>query len=184
MLVNWIKQRVLNRDLVLKIVKYPESILRNRCVPVEKISKEIIDLADDMIETMKEADGIGLAANQVGSPMRIFALNTTPHEDTPTPSVFINPEILDQEGTIVEEEGCLSFPELYLKITRYEKVRLHANNLYNEDIIYETNGLLARAIQHEIDHLNGVVFIDRAMQEDEQVIKDYLDNLETNVETK
>jgi peptide deformylase len=63
-------------------------------------------------------------------------------------------------------------------------VRLHANNSYNEDIIYESSGLLARAIQHEIDHLNGVVFIDRAMQEDEQVIKDYLDNLETNVETK
>lgn len=184
MLVSRIKQKVPNRDLVLKIVKYPGSILRNRCVPVEKISKEIIDLADDMIETMKKADGIGLAANQVGSHMRIFALNTTPHEDTPTPSVFINPEILDQEGTIVEEEGCLSFPELYLKITRYEKVRLHANNLYNEDIIYETNGLLARAIQHEIDHLNGVVFIDRVMQEDEQVIKDYLGNLETNVETK
>ena len=158
--------------------------MRNRCVPVEKISKEIVDLADDMIETMKKADGIGLATNQVGSHMRIFVMNTTPYEDTPIPSVFINPEILNQEGTIVEEEGCLSFPELYLKITRYEKVRLHANNLYNEDIIYETSGLLARAIQHEIDHLNGIVFIDRAMQEDEQVIKDYLGNLETNVETE
>ncbi len=170
--------------MVLKILKYPESILRKRCLSVEKISKEIVDLSDDMIETLKKEDGLGLAANQVGSQVQVFVLNTTPREDMPTPEVFINPKILDQEGAVVEEEGCLSFPELYLQITRYEKVRLHAKNLYNEDIIYESSGLLARAIQHEIDHLNGVVFIDHANKEDEQVIRDYLANLNTSVETK
>jgi peptide deformylase len=117
--------------MVLKIVKYPDSILRKRCLSVKRISKEIIDLSDE---------------NQVGSQVQVFVLNTTPREDSPTPEVFINPKILDQEGAVIEEEGCLSFPELYLKITRYEKVRLHAKNLYNEDIIYESSGLLARAI--------------------------------------
>lgn len=170
--------------MVLKIVKYPDSILRKRCLSVKRISKEIIDLSDDMIETMKKSDGLGLAANQVGSQVQVFVLNTTPREDSPTPEVFINPKILDQEGAVIEEEGCLSFPELYLKITRYEKVRLHAKNLYNEDIIYESSGLLARAIQHEIDHLNGVVFIDHANKEDEQVIRDYLANLDAGVEAK
>jgi len=132
-------------------------------------------LIDDMIETMKTKDGLGLAANQVGRDLQIFVLNLTPHEDAPTPAVFINPEILNQDGKVVEEEGCLSFPELYLKIARYKTVRLHAKNLHNEDTIYETGGLLARAIQHEIDHLNGIVFIDRAEKDDEKVVSDYLE---------
>jgi peptide deformylase len=160
--------------VVQKIIKYPDPILRKRCRSVDKISKEIIDLVDDMIETMKAEDGMGLAANQVDKDFQIFVLNVTPHEDTSTPLVFINPEILNQDGTVMEEEGCLSFPELYLKITRYETVRLHAKNLHNEDIVYETGGLLARAIQHEVDHLNGIVFIDRAEKDDEKVIQEYL----------
>lgn len=170
--------------MVLKIVKYPASVLKQRCIPVEKISKDIIDLVDDMIDTMQAADGLGLAANQVGSNYNIFVLNTTPHEDTPTPSVFINPEILNKDGAIIEEEGCLSFPELYLKIKRYENIRVHAKNLHNEEIIYETSGLLARAIQHEIDHLSGIVFIDRADKEDEKVVQDYLAGTEIRSENK
>ena len=131
-------------------------------------------MVDKMIETMKTEEGLGLAANQIGKDFQIFVLNITPHEDIVTPSVFINPEILNQDGVLIEEEGCLSFPELYLKITRYETVRLHAKNLHNEDIIYETSGLLARAIQHEIDHLNGIVFIDRADKDDEKLVQEYL----------
>lgn len=160
--------------MVRKIIKYPDPILRKRCRSVDRISKEIIELVDDMIDTMKTKDGLGLAANQIGKDFQIFVLNVTPHEDTATPSVFINPEILNQSGSATEEEGCLSFPELYLKIPRYDRVRLHAVNLNNEDIVYETNGLLARAIQHEVDHLNGIVFIDRAEKEDEKIVQDYL----------
>ncbi|MGB3341016.1 MAG: peptide deformylase [bacterium] len=160
--------------MVQKIIKYPDPILRKRCRSVDKISKEVVDLVDDMIETIKTEDGLGLAANQVGKDFQIFVLNITPHEDTPTPLVFIDPEILNQDGAVIEEEGCLSFPELYLKITRYETVRLHAKNLHNEDIIYESSGLLARAVQHEIDHLNGIVFIDRAEKDDEKVVQEYL----------
>ncbi len=170
--------------MALKVIKYPDPILRKRCQTVDKISKEVVDLVDDMIETMKAEEGLGLAANQIGRDFQVFVLNVTPHEDTPTPSVFINPEILNHDGAVIEEEGCLSFPELYLKITRYKTVRLHAKNLHNEDIIYETSGLLARAIQHEVDHLNGIVFIDRAEEDDEKVVQDYLEANKTKAGDK
>ncbi len=162
----------------MKILKHPNSKLRKQAKPVEKISEDIFSLIDDMIETMLKEDGLGLAANQVGSPLRIFVINTTPHEDTPKPVAMINPEILNQEGTVTEEEGCLSFPELYLKITRPGSIRIHAKNLYNEDLVYETNGLLARAIAHEIDHLNGILFIDHVDETEKQKVENYIEKLD------
>lgn len=170
--------------MVLKILKYPNSILREKTLPIEKISKDIFKLVDDMIETMLKEDGLGLSANQVGSLFRIFVINTTPHEDTSKPVVIINPEILNHEGTVVEEEGCLSFPELYLRIARSDKIRIHAKNIYNEDIIYETNGIFSRAIQHEIDHLNGILFIDHADKTDKEKVNKYLDGLASSVKAK
>jgi peptide deformylase len=160
--------------LVLDIVKYPDSVLRQRSQKVDKISKEIIDLVDNMIESMKAAEGLGLAANQIGTALQVFVLNTTPHEDKPSIAVFINPEIISQDGSATEEEGCLSFPELYFKLTRYDNVRLHAKNLRNEDIVYEMSGIMARAVQHEVDHLNGILFIDRAEKNEEKIIREYL----------
>lgn len=146
--------------MVLKLRKYPDPVLRKKAQPIERITQEIINLSDDMIATMLHEEGLGLAANQVGVLKRLFVLNTTPGEEKATPEVFINPEIIDNDDVVQEEEGCLSFPELYIKITRADKVRIHARNLRNEDVIYEMNGLLARAIQHEVDHLNGVLIID------------------------
>jgi peptide deformylase len=163
--------------MVLKVLKYPDSLLRKKCLPVDKISKEVYTLVDDMIETMLKEDGLGLAANQVGSLSRIIVINTTSHEDKPEPIAMINPVILNQEGSTIEEEGCLSFPELYLKINRPERVRVHAKNLYNEDLVYETDGIMARAIFHEIDHLNGILFIDHVMKSEEEKINRYLDTL-------
>ncbi len=164
--------------MVLKVLKYPNSILRKKAKPVEVISKDIFELVDDMIETMLKEDGLGLAANQVGSLLRIFVINTTPNEETPKPIVVINPEIIDEDGTVIEEEGCLSFPQLYLKIARAGHIRMRTKNLYNEDIVYETNGMLARAIQHEIDHLDGILFIDH-VDKTEEKLKKYLDNLDS-----
>ncbi|HEC79257.1 MAG TPA: peptide deformylase [candidate division WOR-3 bacterium] len=161
----------------LKILKYPDPILRKTAEPVKAISKEVFELVDNMIETMLKEEGVGLAATQVGSLLRIFTLNTTPHEEQAKPVAFINPVILKQEGEVVEEEGCLSFPELYLKIKRSEWVQLQAKNLYNEDLVYETSGLLARAVQHEIDHLNGVLIIDHPAEVDEEKVKAYLAKL-------
>lgn len=166
--------------MVLEILKYPNAKLKKRTACVERISKEVFKLVDDMIETMLKHDGVGLAANQVGSQLRIFVINSTPMEETPKPIVLINPEIIFQNGLIVEEEGCLSFPELYLKIPRPQEVHVHAKNLYNENIVLEATGLLARAIMHEIDHLNGILFIERVdneMEQEQKKVKEYLINL-------
>lgn len=156
------------------IVTYPDPVLRKKASPVERITKEILELAEEMICTMIEADGVGLAANQVGSLERICVINTTPHEDKPTPVVMINPVIIDQEGSASDAEGCLSFPELYVTIARADLVSVQAKNTFNETIVYETTGLLARAVQHEIDHLNGVLIIDHvATDEDRESVKEW-----------
>ncbi|UCC12181.1 MAG: peptide deformylase [candidate division WOR-3 bacterium] len=161
--------------MVRKIVLYPNAILREKTIPVAQINEEMLALVDDMIETMLEKDGIGLAANQVGSRHRIFVLNTTPHDETPSPVVFVNPAILGTDGEMKEEEGCLSFPGLYLHIPRSRIVRVRAKSLYNEDLVYDAQELLARAIQHEIDHLDGVVFIDRAVPEEQTTVQEYFE---------
>jgi peptide deformylase len=181
-LISFLKIKEVN--LALKLLKYPEPKLRERALSVEQISKDIYSLIDNMLEIMLKEDGVGLAANQIGSLLRIFVLNRTPHDDNPTPIAFINPKILDQEGTVVEEEGCLSFPGFYLRIKRSAKIRTYAKNLYNEDLIYETDGLLARAIQHEIDHLNGVLFIDRVDKTEAEKVRLYLQNLKSPAQSK
>ncbi|MBN2620117.1 peptide deformylase [candidate division WOR-3 bacterium] len=166
------------------IAKYPDPILREKANPVERITTEILDLAEGMIRMMIESDGVGLAANQVGSRERIFVINTTPHEDKPTPIVMINPVIIDQEGSTSEAEGCLSFPELYITIERADRVNLHAKNTFNETIVYETTGLLARAVQHEIDHLNGVLIIDHVTtDEDKENMEQWQKNMQQKAET-
>ena len=163
--------------MVVPILKYPDLILRRKALPVEKISERIFTLVDNMVETMLRSEGVGLAANQVGSLNRIFVLNSTPQEDTPKPIAVVNPEILDQEGKVVEEEGCLSFPELYLKTARSEMIRIQAKNLYNETFVLDATGLLARAIQHEIDHLNGVLIIDYVDETEKEKVKEYLNGV-------
>ncbi len=170
--------------MVLKVLKYPHSLLREKAVPVDKITKEVYELVDGMIETMLKEDGLGLAANQVGSLVRIFVINTASQEDEPEPIAMINPVILNQEGSVLNEEGCLSFPELYLNISRSERIRVHAKNLYNEDIVYESDGIMARAILHEIDHLNGILFIDHANKTEEEKIKKYLETLNSPVKNR
>ncbi len=170
--------------MVLEILKYPNSLLKKKALPVEKISKDIFTLVDDMIETLIKEDGLGLAANQVGALLRIFVINTTPHKDSPTPVAMINPKILKQEGAVIEEEGCLSFPELYLKITRPERIVIHTKNLYNEDLVYETDGILARTIMHEMDHLNGILFIEHVDKSEEEKIQKYLDTLNSSVKKR
>ncbi|KPJ73476.1 hypothetical protein AMJ52_03590 [candidate division TA06 bacterium DG_78] len=169
--------------MILQIVKYPDPVLKKKAEPVDKISKEVFTLADDMIETMLSNDGLGLAATQVSSPLRLFVINISLDGDAPKPMVVINPRIISQEGLEVHEEGCLSFPELYLNIERPQKVRIHAKDLYNENAILDATGLLARAVMHEIDHLDGILFIERvakiAQEEQEKILK-YLETLSQN----
>ncbi len=161
-----------------EVLKYPHQTLRKKAQPVTKISKEVLELVDDLIETVMVEDGVGLASNQLGSALRIFVLNTTNEEES-KPQVFINPEIIDEIGEINEEEGCLSFPDLYINIKRADVVRLQATNIYGESLVYEAKGLLARAIQHEIDHLNGVLLIDHCGDTDSEKVRIYLEQLKT-----
>ena len=161
------------------VLRYPHEILRKKAQPVTQISKVILELADDLVETMLVEDGGGLAANQIGYELRIFVLNTMNEEES-KPVVFINPVIIDKGEEKNEEEGCLSFPELYINIKRAEEVRLQAINIYGEDLVYEAKGLLARAIQHEIDHLNGILLIDHCTDTDREKVNQFLEQLEKN----
>jgi len=117
-----------------------------------------------MVETMRAAPGVGLAANQVGVPLQVAVIDISAHEDEGTKHplvVLINPEILSQDGTVVAEEGCLSVPDFTEKVKRASRVKVRAKDRAGKIFELEADGLMAKALQHEIDHLNGILFIDR-----------------------
>jgi peptide deformylase len=160
----------------LSILQYGDSILRAKGKRVEKIDQRIRELAQDMIETMRGANGVGLAAPQIGESLQLTVLDVSQVEDRPTtmklngkdldpktamPLVLINPRIDLGGETEMGTEGCLSFPEITGEIERAKLITVRAQNLDGEPIELETTGFLARAIQHEVDHLNGILFIDR-----------------------
>ncbi len=149
--------------MVRDIVIYPDEVLKKRAEEVESFNGELRELVDDMFETMYEKGGIGLAANQVGVLKRVFIvdLNSGKESQGEERLVFVNPEIVHLEGETVNEEGCLSLPGLYKKVKRAAKVRVKAFDVDGREFELECEGLLARAVQHEIDHLEGILFIDR-----------------------
>jgi peptide deformylase len=143
------------------LVILPDSKLRLVSKPIKEITSEIRQLADDMLETMYDAPGVGLAAIQIGVPVRMVTMDVSKSEDERQPMVLINPEILwASEEKRVYEEGCLSIPEYYEEVERPDRVRFRYMNLQGETIEQDADGLLATCVQHEIDHLNGVLFID------------------------
>ena len=146
---------------IRKIVQYPHPALLKNAEPIEEINEEIRSLVADMAETMYSAPGVGLAAPQIGVSKQVAVIDTDWKEGSRNLIVLINPEIIDAEGNINYEEGCLSVPELMSDIPRKEKVTVKGMNLEGEEIIIEGEGLLAVALQHEIDHLNGKVILDR-----------------------
>lgn len=144
-----------------KLVILPDQRLRQISAPIPEINKEIRTLAEDMFETMYHAPGIGLAAIQVGVPKRLFTLDVSKREGHQEPMVVINPEITwASDETNIYEEGCLSIPEYYEEVERPARVRLKYRDLDFKEHEIEADGLLATCIQHELDHLNGVLFID------------------------
>ena len=150
---------------IREIIKLPYKQLRLVSRPVEKVTVEIRRLADDMFETMYDAPGIGLAAIQVAQPLRLITMDLARKNEegevTPQPRVFINPEILSSsEEKSVYEEGCLSIPEYYEEVERPARVRLRFTDLEGKLHEEDAEGLFATCIQHEIDHLNGVLFVD------------------------
>jgi peptide deformylase len=147
-----------------EILKYPDPVLRNKTSRVEHIDSTIDRLINDMVETMHAAPGVGLAANQVGVPLQlaVIDLSARENEDQRHPLlVIINPEVLSMEGSVVEEEGCLSIPDYAEKVKRSARVKVRAQDRTGKQFELEAEGLMAKALQHEIDHLNGVLFVDR-----------------------
>jgi len=145
--------------MLLSIRTYPDKILRKKAEPVLKVDDGVRVLACDMIETMHSAKGVGLAASQVGISKRIIAIEAL--EKNKEPLVLVNPKILKKKGHSSFCEGCLSVPDASSDVTRPEWVAVEALNLEGKLIKIETGGILARVIQHEVDHLDGVLFIDR-----------------------
>jgi peptide deformylase len=146
---------------VLKILKYPHPALRHKSKLLRRFDGELKSIVRGMFDLMYEQKGVGLAANQVGLPYRFFILNLEGDPAKAPEYVFINPEIVRRTGRVEKEEGCLSFPEIYAPVMRSEKVVLSAYDLNGEEINYDLDGFFARAVQHEYDHLDGVLFIDR-----------------------
>ena len=141
------------------IYRYGEPVLRQKCDPVERITPVIRQLVFDLLETMYAAPGVGLAANQVGVPLRICVIDVRP-DNRPRPLVLINPRIVDRQEEVEEEEGCLSLPGMMSKIKRARWVRVEAINEKGFPIMIEGEGFLGRALQHEVDHLEGKLYID------------------------
>jgi peptide deformylase len=149
---------------IREILTVPDPLLKKTSAPVDAVDDELRALMDDMLETMYDAPGIGLAAIQVGVPKRVIVMDISPREgDSPErePRYFVNPEILwRSEETVPYEEGCLSVPDIYDEVERPAKVRLRYLNYHGETIEEDAEGVYAVCIQHEMDHLNGVLFID------------------------
>jgi peptide deformylase len=145
---------------VLPIRIYPDPILRETCRPVDTFDDQLATLADDMVETMHDAPGVGLAAPQIGIDLRLAVVDLSVGEDPEAVHVLVNPELLDEDGSETEVEGCLSMPGITDKVTRSERVRIRAQDLRGEAFELEADDWLARAILHEMDHLDGVLFVD------------------------
>lgn len=146
---------------LLEIITIGHPTLARRALPVENINQEIVELARNMVETMHQAPGIGLAAPQVNVSLRLITVDLSVGENQNDLIIMINPEIIEAEGEQVGEEGCLSVPGIYEKVVRPSRILLRGNDLDGREIKLEASDLLARVFCHEIDHLDGKLFVDR-----------------------
>jgi peptide deformylase len=159
---------------VLEILKYPHPVLRKRSEAVSQINQEVEKLIEDMRETMYEAGGIGLAACQVGVPQRVIVLDVSPMDPQHGFFALINPEIISEEGEIDHEEGCLSVPDCLEKVKRKEKVCVRGLSPEGRKMEIKGEGILAIAIQHEIDHINGILILDRVSRLKREIYRNKL----------
>jgi peptide deformylase len=179
--------------MILDIVKYGDPVLRQKGKPVTEITDEIRSLAEDMVETMRSANGVGLAAQQIGLPMQLTVLEVEDDEDRPStmtidgkpvdlkevmPMVLLNPVLELGAEKADGNEGCLSFPDITASIERSVAVKASGRLLDGRTIQFEATGLLARALQHETDHLNGILFIDRMKSATRTVLASKLKRLQ------
>ena len=155
----------------LPILLYPSPIIRKKSLPVTSVNGEVQRLIDDMMDTMRAAPGVGLAAPQVGALKQLIVLDPRDERKPSRPLALINPELIAAEGQIVEEEGCLCIPDLREGVPRFKRVAVKAYDRNEKEIVLEGTDLLARILQHEIDHLNGVLFIDRLSPAKRELVK-------------
>ncbi len=157
---------------LLPIKVYGEEVLREKSVNIENLDGEAVKFLEDLKQTMVQAKGLGLAANQVGKALRAFAIDLSRFDVLAEPKVIVNPEIMKiGNNLLTAEEGCLSFPGLYQNVERSDKVTIKSLDLDGKEYLFEASGLVARVIQHEIDHLDGVLFIDRITPAQRTMIK-------------
>jgi peptide deformylase len=185
--------------MILDVVKYGHPTLRQKGVRIEKITPEIKKLIADMFETMHKNHGIGLAAQQVGQALQLTVIDVREAKDRPSwleldgkpadvnefmPLVLINPELKPDGEPATGGEGCLSFPEIFAEITRPELVEVKALNEKGKPVEFRCGGLLARAVQHETDHLNGILFIDRMSRKTKEGLRPELDELQAKTKAE
>jgi len=162
----------------LKIVQYPHPTLRYKSKPIARVDRELKSIIREMFELMYDARGIGLAANQVDLPLQLFVINLSGEPDEGEELVFINPVVSNPKGVSEAEEGCLSLVGVAAQVVRPEQVQITAYDLTGNQIDQTVDGLLARAIQHENDHLQGVLFIDRVAESAKRYVADELEDFE------
>jgi peptide deformylase len=185
--------------MILEIVKYGNPVLRQKGAAIEKITPEIKKLIADMFETMHASHGVGLAAQQVGRALQLTVIDVREAKERPStlelkgqpadvndimPLVLINPEIKPVGEPAISGEGCLSFPEIYAEISRPEFVDVKALNEKGKPVEFRAGGLLSRAVQHETDHLNGILFIDRMSKKTKEEFRDELDALQAQTKAE
>jgi len=185
--------------MILDVVKYGHPVLRQKGARIEKVTPEVKKLIADMFETMHASHGIGLAAQQIGRALQLTVIDVREAKDLPSwlelngqaadvnelmPLVLINPELKPGGEPATGGEGCLSFPEIFAEITRPESVDVKALNEKGKPVEFRCSGLLARAIQHETDHLNGILFIDRMSRKTKEELRPELDELQAKTKAE
>ena len=170
---------------VRKVLTYGDKFLREKAKDVHKVSRKIQDLVTDLLDTMYAQNGVGLAAPQIGEGYRVFVVDVSTGDEPLNPIVFINPKIIKKSGATISREGCLSFPQAFTDVRRYSDIMVKAMDRKGRSFVMEAHDgtLLARAIQHEFDHLDGILFVDHAInrfEAEEELSKNNLPSLEVD----
>ena len=168
----------------LSIITYPHPTLRIRAKPIRRVDAQLRDFADQMLDLMYESEGVGLAANQVDLPIRLFVANPTGQRGEGEELVLINPELQLPKGNETQQEGCLSLPGVHGQVKRPKSIRLSAFDLKGNPVERTVDGFLARVMQHENDHLDGVMFFDRMNEESRRELDEPITELETDFRSK
>jgi len=170
---------IISSAVFVKVLTYPHPILKYKCKPLQKINQELRDIVTEMLETMYATAGVGLAANQVGLPFRLFVMNPTGKKEDGEEYVFINPVILKKNGNVTDNEGCLSLPDIHADVVRSASIEVESISLSGEEQLFQWTDRPARIVQHELDHLNGICFVDRLAPTAKKEIKLELDDMST-----